>query len=337
MLRPASYDALKKLFPSTPLDPAYLATQQQNESSSLLPLHRRQAKHKWATADEFRAALDRERQKVEDFYKTKYAALQDSYDLLEQEIRGLEDADSGADATIKEEDEDEDDSDREQEEGEGDALIPHAAGTSDRHAVPVRPTTARRESLMKRLTTGYKGRRTRPGQHEADILESHLPNKLGSTRSRSSDGRLAGSTTLTNDSGEVSAPIKRSRTRRSSDLDSSEDGTGVGTRRERRSSVSSMSSHEQELLFTGRSRYHSLGLKEMDEAVIPGFIKSVRGNDEETGADQRPIWIWTANNDYGTVLRIGFKKRISAIWLEAYALKQYVELNLTAFEKILKK
>jgi phosphate transporter len=31
------------------------------------------------------------------------------------------------------------------------------------------------------------------------------------------------------------------------------------------------------------------------------------------------------------------KKRISALWLDLYALKQYVDLNLTAFEKILKK
>lgn len=48
-------------------------------------------------------------------------------------------------------------------------------------------------------------------------------------------------------------------------------------------------------------------------------------------------YIWTANTDYGKVLRIGFKKRIATLWLDANSLKQYVDLNLTAFEKILKK
>lgn len=53
--------------------------------------------------------------------------------------------------------------------------------------------------------------------------------------------------------------------------------------------------------------------------------------------EEGDAFIWTANTDYGKVLRIGFKKRIAALWLDANSLKQYVELNLTAFEKILKK
>jgi hypothetical protein len=62
-----------------------------------------------------------------------------------------------------------------------------------------------------------------------------------------------------------------------------------------------------------------------------------REGESANGDDGRAVFVWTANNDYATVVRIGFKKRISALWLEAYALKQYVDLNLTAFEKILKK
>jgi phosphate transporter len=83
----------------------------------------------------------------------------------------------------------------------------------------------------------------------------------------------------------------------------------------------------------------------MDPTSIPPIIAMSRyhqnqnenAEDESGEMEQRPVYVWTANNDYGTVLRIGFKKRISAVWLEAYALKQYVDLNLTAFEKILKK
>lgn len=55
--------------------------------------------------------------------------------------------------------------------------------------------------------------------------------------------------------------------------------------------------------------------------------------EESEGVD----YIWTASSDYGKVLRIGFKKRIARMWLDGYALKGYVELNMTAFEKILKK
>jgi phosphate transporter len=57
-----SYDALKKLFPENPLDPTYHSTQ---ESHSLLPTHRTD---KYASPDEFRVALDREKNKVAEFY-----------------------------------------------------------------------------------------------------------------------------------------------------------------------------------------------------------------------------------------------------------------------------
>lgn len=48
-------------------------------------------------------------------------------------------------------------------------------------------------------------------------------------------------------------------------------------------------------------------------------------------------YIWSATTDYGKVVRIGFKKRIAQLWLEGNSLRQYVDLNMTAFEKILKK
>jgi len=78
----------------------------------------------------------------------------------------------------------------------------------------------------------------------------------------------------------------------------------------------------------------------MDASEVPEFQPApveVETEEEEEEDESRPVFVWTGTNDHATVMRIGFKKRISAVWLEAYALKQYVELNLTAFEKILKK
>jgi phosphate transporter len=137
--------------------------------------------------------------------------------------------------------------------------------------------------------------------------------------------------------------------RRSSDLDSSEyEGTGGAGTLDRRMSMSSNSSHEPDRDFSSRHRLQELGLVQLDPVTVPFWAASPLMDEEEGGAsgangngngrnEAAPVYMWTANNGYAMVMRISFKKRISAVWLEAYALKQYVELNLTAFEKILKK
>lgn len=337
----SSYDALKKLFPSNPLDPTYLSTQQ--ESSSLLPISGSRS-DKYASPEEFRAALDREKDKVAAFYKGKNQDLRDEFRKIEEEIRALEDRELGGDDVIKEEPEDE--SDEEQDEGE------HLLERSTQlHSSPNRPLTKKRESILNRLGTGWKSRRRSllpSSTHEADIMEASVPN-LRTQRSSSIGGerrlsQSADETALapTSSSDGPPSPARskqalRKVRRRSSEFSSLDD---VG--HERRTSMSSTSSHERELSLP-RRRWQSLGLVEVDEADIPDGIRiSAPNGHVEDGMDgedetERPIYMWTGANDHATVMRIGFKKRISANWLEAYALKQYVDLNLTAFEKILKK
>jgi phosphate transporter len=63
----------------------------------------------------------------------------------------------------------------------------------------------------------------------------------------------------------------------------------------------------------------------------------ISASSAQGGLSHAVSYIWTANSDYGKVVRIGFKKRIAALWLEGNSLGQYTELNMTAFEKILKK
>lgn len=322
-----SYDALKKLFPSNPLDPSYFSTQQHQESSSLLPVTRT-GSDKWASPEEFRQALDRERKKVEDFYNGKLNEIRSSFDQLEDEVREMEDRELGQDV-IKEEDEDDDD-----EDGEGgretDGLISPGA--------PVRPPTVRnRSSFMNRMAPSM-GRRRKSilpsaagTNHEADL---HEP-QLRTSRSRST-GRLSFSVDENSNTSHKAA----AQARRSSDVESSDDGPSNHPR-ERRTSLSSTSSHEREPEFgslSARTRLQSLGLVLMDPSEVPDWLWRPQGRDVEEDAEHRdPVYIWTGTGNYGTFARISLKKKISRVWLDCYSLKQYVDLNLTAFEKILKK
>lgn len=318
-----SYDALKKLFPSTPLDPSYFSTQQHQESSSLLPTTR-SGSDKWASPEEFRTALDRERQKVEDFYNQKLEEMRTTFSVLEQEVRGMEDRELGED-TIKEEDEEED----EGEFRETDDLL------SPGLAPPPRPASKSRTSFMNRMAPAI-GRRRKSvlptgTTHEADLHEGQLRTQ----RSRST-GRISFSA----DDGSNLSPKASGRGRRSSDLESSEDGPLNVTARDRRTSLSSTSSHERDhdINLSTRSTFQSLGLVPMDPAEVPDWLWRPEGRDEEEDAENRdPVYIWTGSGNYGTFARIALKKKISRVWLDTYSLKQYVDLNLTAFEKILKK
>ncbi|KAK4688593.1 phosphate transporter, partial [Tremellales sp. Uapishka_1] len=329
------YGGLKKLFPSVPLDPEYLSTHQQLESSSLLPTHNASHGGKFASPDEFRQALDREREKVVEFYRSKEEELRRSFALLEDEVEGLEERDL-EDDTIREEDEEL--AEGEGGEGEDDALL------NSQLLSPALSTNTRRPSnLFSKFTPRFGRKRNAvTNTHEADIMEASIPS-LRKARSRSSQGipktaKPTGSISsgFPFDEAPVSPTRGRDpgpkRPRRSSDLDSSDD-----MNHDRRTSFSSTSSNYG--TWPKSRRLHALGLVQMDPTTVPSWAISATETDEENRNIEvkKAVFIWSANGDYGTVMRIGFKKRISAIWLEAYALKQYVDLNTTAFEKILKK
>lgn len=352
----SSYDALKKLFPSTPLDPSYRATHQNNESSAILPFRR--ASNKYASPEEFKQALNKERNKVTEFYKSKFEELTRSFEQLEEEIAGLEERDLHDD-TIKEVDEEDEDA----EEGQGERQdIPSTRETDNLLGHSSSPTRARspnrarsplprpRPSFVGRLGSSFNfGRRKSaalPNPRDPDILEASIqPTYRSSQSPNATRPRMSDSMTSSyfdeHAPGRVPGPRSG---RRVSDFDSSADDirTTPGGH-DRRASMSSLSSHEGDFNWH-RRRYNSLGLVEMDPSTVPDWAVTSVGDVEEgrNGFLHDPnakqaVFVWTANNDYATVLRIGLKKRISKVWLDAYALKQYVELNMTAFEKILKK
>jgi phosphate transporter len=312
-----SYDALKKLFPETPLDPSYFSTQQHQESTSLLPTIRT-GSDKWASPEEFRAALDKERQKVQDFYNTKLEEIRSTFGALEEEVRGMEDRELGEDI-IKEEDEEE------EEFRETDDLL------SPGMAPPPRPSAKSRTSFMNRMAPSMGRRRksilpTAPATtHEADLHEGTL---------RTQRSRSTGRVSFSADDGTMS-PKALGRGRRSSDFESSEDGPSNA--RDRRTSLSSTSSHDRDINLSVRSNLHSLGLVVMDPSEVPDWLYQTGRDEEEDTEQKEPVYIWTGSGNYGTFARIALKKKISRVWLDTYSLKQYVDLNLTAFEKILKK
>lgn len=349
----SSYDALKKLFPSTPLDPSYHSIQE--ESSSLLPTSR--PRNKYATPDQFRGALDKEREKVEVFYRAKEEELHRTLTVLIDEVSGLEYRDLGTDDVIKEEDEDEvddDDEDAAGERSEGEGLLASPKYATVPPPAAMRPKYRPKSSFFNRLAPGFLGKRRKsafPSVDEADVLESSYPPPLGRrSSSQNNSNRLAASVSTLGTPQEESGPFsphmkaRGSVSKRRSIDGSSDEGPINSHGHDRRTSISSNSSHGEPDFWHGRRRHLSLGLVQMDGSdVPPAASKQFNSTDYEDGdgigggEDGRAVFVWTANNDYATVVRIGFKKRITALWLEAYALKQYVDLNMTAFEKILKK
>lgn len=326
-----------------------------------------------------------------DFYTSKIDELRRNYRLVLGEVSALEDREiggGGGEDTIKEENEDEDEDEDgdgygsgrnrgglgDEERGETDGLLGAGLGGHNGtgtgigpgpRSSPRRPSTRKRASIFGRLP-GWGSRRKSlmlasggtGNAHEADLIEASIPPTLRTARSRSlsqSNTRsVSGADEISN--APMTSPglsrIGARRNRRSSDLDSGDEGLMLSERpagagHERRTSTSSASSHERDIFYP-RRRAQALGLVEMDPSEVPEFPTPNTTEDQadagrledgldEDDAEDRPVYVWTGTNDHAAVMRIGFKKRISAVWLEAYALRQYVELNLTAFEKILKK
>lgn len=317
-----SYDALKKLFPSVPLDPTYLATQEHAEHGALLPTSRA-GSSKWATPEQFRAALDREKGKVIAFYTSKLEELGTSDDLIEGEVHSIEvrELHGAEDEVIREEEEDED-----YEPSEGDILLGRTPTSP--HRTPQR----KRSSFFGRLPGMPKIGQGVVSGDAADIMESTLPATIRTPGSRQRSRSIPYPLGTEEGSAPVSPKTPRPRrTRALSDLSSADDA------HDRRTSISSVSTGLGASWMRSSIRAHKLGLQVIHPSQYPDWLKEEVTRDEEEGSSKPAFYNWTGNSDYATVLRIGMKKRIAALWLDLYALKQYVDLNFTAFEKILKK
>ncbi|KAJ9107551.1 hypothetical protein QFC21_001010 [Naganishia friedmannii] len=363
------YDGLKKLFPNEPFDPSYHrgrpgAGRDEEEGSPLLQAGDERG---GASQEEFIAACDRERNKVIEFYKDKEQELTENFRTLQHEIKLLEDRE--LEDVIEEEDEDEEDEEAEQgpngdrtdinspparpagliTNGPSHTRLPEDArrlSHDDQRLIDVEgasssppgANTAAAPGFFKRF--GAFGRSSSDTKDETDLLEAALSpavlqqyqlggrNTSGKSRSRSRSVHPASPHAKNGSNTGPSPKFKRS----VSDYELPSPGMAPTTR-EHRLSVSSASS--------GGGAGHgyrfrgNLGLIPMDNTGLADSM--ISASSAQGGTSNLGSFIWTANSDYGKVVRIGFKKRIAALWLEGNSLGQYTDLNMTAFEKILKK
>lgn len=189
---------------------------------------------------------------------------------------------------------------------------------------PLKPRPTILARLSNRFALGKKAGFGAGLEDEADILD------VAGKRSRSRSTQRGGRASLADS--DASSPnrnrIRPKGGRRQSDFDTNtDDGT-----QDRRTSVSSNSSGFNTW---SKNKIVNLGLEAMDPSSVPEWaVRRPIGQGEDT----LPVYIWgRASDENSMYMRVGFKRQISAIWLESYALKNYVDLNLTAFEKILKK
>jgi phosphate transporter len=315
------------MFPAEPFEPSYRANQRDDpEASPLLTAERPQG----ASEEEFTSALDRERNKVIEFYKETEGDLLSTFKTILGEVRVLEEREFQD--VIQEEDEDEEGmSDREAQGNSGfrssqDGGLEEGAsrpsGTLARRS-SYAPPSPQANGYMKTLHNRFFS--SDPHRDDADLLEASLtPQVQQETRARSrSNARRA----------------RMSRTGTSSDQ-----GRRTSDELRRMSASSASSGGLGPAASLGRYR-GNLGLIPMsdptplsDSIFSSAAAAHSAGGPRLSGEDGEGIdYIWTASSDYGKVLRIGFKKRIARMWLDGFALKGYVDLNMTAFEKILKK
>jgi phosphate transporter len=309
-----------------------------------------------AHAEEFIAALDKEREKVIHFYESKEKELEEEFKTLQNEISVLEERE--LEDVIEEEDEDAEDEggndgdhfrSDDVEAGRRFSHEDHAGGASRFASGP--PKIRKQPSgFMRRLAAMRPhglGLNRRESRDETDLLEAALMPALHLRTPSQDPGSLAvnngpKSPKITKRAS-FAAPTSPSHRRKSSDDYFSRERSGSRSNADRRLSMSSVSSGD----WGHRAEYRgNLGLVPMDCSNL-GLSSSIFSEGAGGGGGALsasvagslpPIaYVWTANSDYGKVIRIGFKKRISALWLEAHSLRQYVELNMTAFEKILKK
>lgn len=361
------YDGLKKLFPNEPFDPSYHrgrpgAGRDEEEGSPLLQAGDERG---GATQEEFIAACDRERNKVIEFYKEKEQELTEDFRSMQHEIKLLEDRE--LEDVIEEEDEEEEDGQEDLEHdnqadsnshpgrpaglitnGPSHSRLPEAArrlSHDDQRLIDVEGAPSSPPGNNNAAATGFFkrfgafGRSSSDTKDETDLLEAALSpavlqqsqlggrNMSGNPRSRSRSVHPASPSKNGSNTG-PSPKFKRS----VSDYELPSPGMPPTTR-EHRLSVSSASS--------GGGAGHgyrfrgNLGLIPMDNTGLADSM--ISASSAQGGTSNLGSFIWTANSDYGKVVRIGFKKRIAALWLEGHSLGQYTDLNMTAFEKILKK
>ncbi|EST08630.1 SPX, N-terminal [Kalmanozyma brasiliensis GHG001] len=299
---------MEKELPSVPNAPY---SDVENESSGLL-----QDADSSDTDRAFVPLLDKELDKIVEFYLKKDTELRGDLQQLKEDLERTENEDFEDDSDFGNSDDDEDD----------DLVDTVRTGKA---------STNRRPSIDNVFTQPHM-------YNEASRQEQRMREGSGPSRSRK-DSR----TNL--EDGSAPARPSNNRKRSSQLLDQSAESADIGpdasgfARRARSGSNASQSGGKGRWgsIFAKKPvRRRSLGLMLAgdDPANSEAPPGSSEGGDSSYGAnDTKTMSIWTAENDYAIDMRITFKKRITDIFVAMSELKQFVQLNETGMRKILKK
>ncbi|KAJ9475297.1 Low-affinity phosphate transporter PHO91 [Pseudozyma hubeiensis] len=313
-----AYSNLKKTIymmeKELPSEPNATYSDLEHESSGLL-----QDADTSETDRAFVPLLDKELNKIVEFYLEKDAELRADLQQLKDDVERTENEDFELDSDFGLSDDDDDE----------EAVDTVRTGKASAN---------RRPSIDDVFSQPSK-------YNEASRQEQRMRESSGPSRSRK-DSRA------TIEDGSTPARPPNSRNRSSQLLDQSADSADIGgdasgfaKRARSGSNASQMASKARWGSIFGKKpvRRRSLGLmlagddaaNGAQDRLAPG--SSDAGDSSYAGGDVKPMSIWTADNDYAIDMRITFKKRITDLFVTFSELKQFVQLNETGMRKILKK
>ncbi len=301
---------MEKELPSEPNAPY---SDVENESSGLL-----QNADTSETDRTFVPLLDKELNKIVEFYLEKDAELRADLQQLKDDVERTENEDFDDDSDFGVSDEDEDDEDLIDTVRTGKASTNRRPSIEDVFNQPRKYNEATRQE--QRMREGGPSRSRKDSR--ATTEDGGTPSRPANNRNRSS--QLLDQSADYSDVGDTSGFAKRAR----SGSNASQSGGGSKARWGSIFAKKPIRRRSLGLMLAGDDPSNS------QDRLAPG---SSDAGDSSFGGDAKTMSIWTAENDYAIDMRITFKKRIADLFVAMSELKQFVQLNETGMRKILKK
>lgn len=304
---------MEKELPSVPNAPY---SDVENESSGLL------SNAETSDTDRtFVPLLDKELNKIVEFYLGKEAELKADLQQLKDDLERTENEDFQDDSDYGISDEDDDDEELIDTVRTGKASANRRNSLEDVFNQPRKYNQASRQE--QRMREGGSSRTRKDSR--ATLEDGTNPSRPPNNRNRSS-GLLDSSAADISATGDTSGFAKRTR----SSSNASQSGRArwasiFGKKPTRRRSLG---------LILANGANNEDPANSQDRLNAPG---SSDPGDSSLGGDGKTVSIWTAENDYAIDIRITFKKRITDLFVALSELKQFVQLNETGMRKILKK
>lgn len=279
--------------------------------------------------------LDRELRRICDFYGVKEQEVRSELEKLQADIDIAEKEDVGPDSDEGDHSEDDEDDEEGGRSGVDHDDSPINTGKSKRvtrrgsmDALFADPRKYNEASREERLLRGFNNNRNDWSGASGSRPQQTTPGRKASDAAQALDSPLLpeGSNSAHN----LLIPDESQQPTRSS--------------RKRTTSSASQGPRPWSAFFKRRpSQRRSLGLVTNDGELLGGGgkVSSGRSEGEDSSffglGDNKPLSIWTAENDYAIDQRITFKRRITDLFVTFSELKQFVQLNETGLKKILKK